>query len=128
MKKIIKNTGPFPLSKAILHDEKYTLEISGQIGFNGQTGNMADGIENQTNQTLENIKNIIEEIGWNLSNVIKTTVYLSDMKDYAKMNEVYGKYFKANYPTRTAMAVKELPRGALIEIQCTASGNEIKEV
>ena len=127
MKNIIQNVGPFPLSKAILHDEKYILEISGQIGVEEQTGKLTEGIENQTTQVLENIKKILVGVGWDLTNVIKTTVYLSDMNDYVKMNEIYGKYFQENYPTRTAMAVKELPRGALIEIQCTASGNDVKK-
>ncbi len=125
MKKIIKNVGAFPLSKAIVHDHKFTMEISGQIGVDAKTGELVEGIENQTSKILDNIKNILDDIGWNLTNVDKSTVYLSDMKDYAKMNEVYGKYFSKDHPTRTAMAVKELPRQALVEIACTASGDKI---
>ena len=127
MKKIIENPGAFPLSKAILHDYKYTMEISGQIGVDAKTGELVEGIENQTAKTLDNIKKILEEIGWNLSNVIKATLYLSDMGNYAKMNEIYGKYFTKDYPTRAAVAVKELPRKALVEIECTASGDKIRE-
>ena len=126
MKRVIENSGAFPLSKAILHDHKYTLEISGQIGVDAKTGELVEGIENQTAKTLDNIKQILEEIGWSLSNVIKATIYLSDMNNYAKMNEVYGKYFTKDYPTRTAIAIKELPRQALVEITCTASGDKIK--
>ena len=63
---------------------------------------------------------------FNLSNIIKATIYLSDMNNYAKMNEIYGKHFIKDYPTRAAVAVKELPRKALIEIECTASGDKVK--
>lgn len=125
MKKIIKSKSSFPLSNAILHNNKYILEISGQIGVN-PNGELAEGIENQTSQVLDNIKSILEEIGWDLTNVTKAIIYLSDMKDYAKMNETYAKYFTKDYPTRVALAVKELPRNALIEIECTASGDKIR--
>ena len=127
MKKIIENVGSFPLSKAILHNHEYTLEISGQIGVDTKTGELAEGIENQTAKTLDNIKQILEEVGWNLTNIDKATVYLSDMKDYAKVNEIYGKYFTKDYPTRAVVAVKELPRKALVEIECTASGDKIRK-
>ena len=126
IKRFIKSKGSFPLSNAILHDSKYILEISGQIGMDAKTGELVEGIENQTVKTLDNIKQILEEIGWNLSNIIKATIYLSDMNNYAKMNEIYGKHFIKDYPTRAAVAVKELPRKALIEIECTASGDKVK--
>ncbi|HTY44252.1 MAG TPA: RidA family protein [Patescibacteria group bacterium] len=86
-KTFIKNNGAFPLSKAVLHDEKYTMELSGQIGMNSETGKLAEGIEKQTIQTLENINNILNSVKWNLSNIIKVRIYLSDMENYAKMNE-----------------------------------------
>lgn len=123
-KRIIKSAGAFPLSNAILHDHKYTLEISGQIGIDAKTGELAQGIEDQTAQTLEAIKKILGTVGWDLTHVVKARVYLSDMKNYTKMNEAYGKYFKADYPARAAFAVKELPRGALVEIECTAAGDK----
>ncbi len=122
IKLIVPSGGPFPLSKAILHNYSDVLEISGQIGVDPKTGILAEGIEAQTTQTLQNIKTILEEVGWSLSNVIKTNVYLSDMSDYTNMNEVYAQYFTKDFPTRSAFAVKELPRGALIEIECTACG------
>jgi len=87
VKKIIDYPGSFPLSKAILHNHKYVMELSGLIGIDFKTGKLAEGIENQTIKILENIKKSLEEVGWNLNNVIKTRVYLSDMKDYDKMNE-----------------------------------------
>ena len=127
MKTFIKNEGPFPLSKAILYDDRYTMEVSGQIGIDAKTGKLQEGIEEQTSRALENVKKALEECGWDLSNVVKTRVYLSDMKDYAKMNEVYKIYFKADYPTRVAFAVKELPAGALVEVECTASGDKINK-
>ena len=126
VKKIISNQGPFPISRAILYNHKYTLEVSGQIGVD-TNGNLVDGIENQVAKTLDNLKNILKEVGWNLTNVNKVRVYLSDMKDYEKMNEVYKKYFTANYPARVALAVKELPKKALVEIECIASGDKIKD-
>lgn len=122
-KKLIKNKGSLPLSDAILHDDKYSMEISGQVGIDTKTGKLAEGIENQTSYAVEKISNILSEIGWSLSNIIKVRVYLIDMKDYSKMNEVYQKYFKKDYPARVALAVKELPLGALIEIECVACGN-----
>ncbi|MDP3742492.1 MAG: RidA family protein [Candidatus Micrarchaeota archaeon] len=122
-KHIIKAEGSFPISKAVLHNCKYTLELSGQIGVAHITDKLADGIENQTRIALENIKSILKEIKWELSNVVKIRVYLSDMKNYEKMNEIYAEYFTKNYPARVAMAVKELPRQALVEIECTAAGD-----
>src|SRR3989344_5197 len=122
VKTFIAAPGPFPISKAVLHNDKYTLEISGQIGFDTKTGKMGEGIEQQTKITLENIKSILAEVEWDMDTIIKTRVYLADMKDYEAMNKVYREYFAKDYPARVAMAVKELPRGALVEIECTASG------
>ena len=127
MKKVIDYPGNFPLSKAILHDSKYSLEISGFIGINFETGKLAEGIEEQTKQTIENIKKTLQEVGWDLSNVIKTRVYLSNMEDYEKMNEVYSKHFQEPFPTRVVVGIKELPAGALVEIESVAAGDEISE-
>lgn len=126
VKKIIKNISSLPFSKAVLHDSKYVMEVSGQVGLDPKTGKLVEGIEKQTTRTLDNIKKILEEVGWDFKNIIKVRIFLADMKDYAIMNEVYGKYFSSDYPTRVALAVKGLPLGALIEIECTAAGNEIK--
>jgi 2-iminobutanoate/2-iminopropanoate deaminase len=123
VKKFIENKGSLPISDAILYDDKYTLEISGQVGIDARTGKLAEGIENQTLHALGKISTILNEIGWNLNNIVKVRVYLTDMKNYSKMNEIYQKYFKKDYPTRVALAVKELPLGALIEIECIACGN-----
>lgn len=126
VKKIVKHGGPFPISNAVLQNDSYLMEISGQIGVDVKTGDLVEGIEAQTAKTLDNIKKILEEVGWNLDNIIKTRVYLLDMENYSKMNKVYGEYFKSDYPARVAIAVKELPRTALVEIEATASGNRVK--
>jgi 2-iminobutanoate/2-iminopropanoate deaminase len=124
MNKFIKNDNGLPFSKAILYDSKYTLEVSGQVGLDSE-GKLFETIEEQTKGTLETIKKILEEIGWSLENVVKVRVFLSDMKYYSVMNEIYSEYFSDDYPTRVALAVKELPLGAFIEIECTAAGDDI---
>lgn len=125
VKRAIEYPGDFPLSMGVLHNEKYHLELSGLIGINLSTGALAEGIENQTRQAIENIKNTLDKVGWDLSNVIKVRIYLSSMENYKKMNETYEEYFTENYPSRVAFAVKELPAGALIELECTASGDKV---
>jgi 2-iminobutanoate/2-iminopropanoate deaminase len=121
VKKVIPFDGLFPLSKAIIHNHQYTMEISGQIGFNFETDVMEEGIENQTHQVMRLIKKILEDEGWCMADVVKTRIYLADMSDYSKMNNIYASYFTKNFPTRFALAVKELPRMALVEIDCTAT-------
>ncbi len=121
VKKVIPFDGPFPLSKAIIYDSKQVMEISGQIGVNPETNELEEGIEKQTERVMETIKSILENEGWMMSDIVKTRIYMADMKDYGKMNEVYAKYLSENYPTRFALAVKELPLGALVEIDCTAT-------
>lgn len=101
------------------------MEISGQIGVNPQTNKLEEGIEKQTDRVMQIIKEILENENWNMKNIVKMRIYLKDMKDYSKMNEVYAKYFSTDYPTRFALAVKELPRSALVEIDCTAVNDSI---
>ena len=126
VKKIIPAGANLPFSKYIVHDDKYSMEISGQVGLNSE-GKLVEGIEAQTKQTLQNIKGILGEVGWDLNNLIKVRIFLADMKDYAIVNDIYAAYFENNFPTRVALAVKGLPLGALIEMDCTAAGDEIKE-
>jgi 2-iminobutanoate/2-iminopropanoate deaminase len=99
------------------------LYLSGQVGFKpGTTELAADDIEAQTHQVLDNIKSILANAGYDLSDVVQCTVYLKDINDYAKMNQIYGTYFvQGHYPTRTAMEVANLPRKARIEITAVAS-------
>ncbi|MBQ5798479.1 MAG: RidA family protein [Clostridia bacterium] len=94
--------------------------VSGQIPVNVETGTMADTIEEQTAQSLNNVKNILAANGLTMANVIKTSVFLSDLNDFAAMNKVYETFFTAPYPTRSCVQVAEIPKGAKIEIECIA--------
>ena len=98
------------------------LFVSGQIPIDPATGEFAgNDITTQTNQSLTNIKNILAAAGYTLNDVVKTTVLLADIADFAAMNAVYAEYFCDNKPARAAFAVKDLPRGALVEIEAIAS-------
>ena len=90
--------------------------------INPETGEFAGSdIKSQTEQSLKNVKAILEEAGLTMQNVVKTTVFLADMADFAAMNEVYSSYFSEPYPARSAVAVKTLPKAALVEIECVAA-------
>lgn len=122
MKKIETTSAPGaigPYSQAIeVNGFVYT---SGQLPIDPATGVFAEGgIKEQTHQSLKNLQAILVEAGSQLSNVVKTTVFLSDMNDFAAMNEVYAEFFAAPYPARSAVAVKTLPKNALVEIECVA--------
>ena len=96
--------------------------VSGQLPIDPAVGAFPEGgIKEQTRQSLLNAKAILEVAGLNLSNVVKTTVFLADMADFAAMNEVYAQFFSAPFPARSAVAVKTLPKGALVEIECIAA-------
>ena len=93
---------------------------SGQIPLDPATGTMPEGIEAQTRQSLTNVKNILEAAGLSLDDVVKTTVFLADMSLFAPMNAVYAEFFQAPYPARSAVAVREIPKGALVEVETIA--------
>ena len=94
---------------------------SGQIPIDPATGAFVEGgIKEQTRQSLTNIKAILEEAGLSMGNVVKTTVFMADMNDFADMNSVYAEFFAEPYPARSAVAVKTLPKGALVEIEVIA--------
>lgn len=94
---------------------------SGQIPLAPATGAFVEGgIKEQTRQALTNIKAILEEAGTSMDNVVKTTVFMANMDDFADMNAVYAEFFTEPYPARSAVAVKTLPKGALIEIEVIA--------
>ena len=96
--------------------------LSGQLPIDPATGAFPEGgIKEQTHQSILNAAAILAEGGLELSNVVKTTVFLADMGDFAAMNEVYASFFKPPYPARSAVAVKTLPKGALVEIECIAA-------
>lgn len=97
------------------------LFISGQIPIDPKSGNIIDGdIKEQTKRVLENIKGILESIGANLSNVVKTTVFMVDLSEFSDMNEVYKEYFSENPPARSTIQVSALPRNVRIEIEAIA--------
>ena len=94
---------------------------SGRIPIDPSTGVFAEGgIKEQTRQSLTNVKAILEEAGLTMNNVVKTTVFMADMSDFADMNSVYAEFFTEPYPARSAVAVKTLPKGALVEIEVIA--------
>ena len=96
--------------------------VSGQLPIDPATGAFPEGgVQAQTRQSLTNAKAILEAAGLGLDNVVKTTVFLADMGDFAAMNEIYAQFFKEPFPARSAVAVKTLPKGALVEIECIAA-------
>ena len=106
-------------SQAIL--VRNLVYTSGQIPIDPATGSFVEGgIKQQTRQSLTNVKAILEEVGLSMSNVVKTTVFMADMNDFADMNAVYADFFTEPYPARSAVAVKTLPKGALVEIEVVA--------
>lgn len=107
-----------PYSQAI--DTGSFVYASGQIPINPADGSIPEGIKAQTAQSLANVKAILAEAGLSIDNVVKTTVFLADMADFAAMNEVYAEAFSAPYPARSAVAVKTLPKNVLVEIEVIA--------
>ena len=108
-----------PYSQAIQAGN--TIYVSGQLPIDPATGAFAgDEIKAQTRQSLTNIKNILAEAGTDMSAVVKTTVLLANIADFAAMNEVYAEFFSAPYPARAAFQVACLPKNALVEIECVA--------
>ncbi|WP_033150457.1 RidA family protein [Prevotella sp. RM4] len=95
---------------------------SGQIPIDPATGSFVEGgVKEQARQSLTNVKAILDEAGLTLDNVVKTTVFLADMNDFADVNAVYAEFFAEPYPARSAVAVKTLPKGALVEIEVIAA-------
>lgn len=97
------------------------LFASGQLGLIPETGEFPEGgVKAQTEQSFKNVKGILEAAGYTIDDVVKTTVFLADMGDFAAMNEVYASLFNADFPARSAVAVKTLPKNALVEIEIVA--------
>lgn len=108
-----------PYSQAIQAGD--TVYVSGQLPIDPATGQFAEGdICDLTRQSLLNVQHILESVGLSMAHVVKTTVFLADMNDFAGMNEVYADFFAAPFPARSAVAVKTLPKGASVEIECVA--------
>lgn len=97
------------------------LFCSGQIPVNPANGEIPGGIKAQTEQALANVLALLNAAGAGIENVVKTTVFLSDMANFGPMNEVYGQFFTLPYPARSAVAVRELPKGVLVEIEVIAA-------
>lgn len=124
------------MEKKVLHTDKAPAAIgsysqaievngfvfaSGQIPINPATGEVVEGgIQEQTRQALTNASEVMKAAGLDLSHVVKTTVFMADMNDFAAMNEVYATFFSAPFPARSAVAVKTLPKGVLVEVECIA--------
>ncbi len=104
-----------PYSQAIAAGE--FVYLSGQLGVDPATGNMENGVEAQAERAISNMKAILAEAGLNISRVIKTTVFLKDMGDFAAVNAIYAKHFQQPYPARSCVQVAELPKGGLVEIE-----------
>ncbi len=107
-----------PYSQAI--EANGMLFLSGQLPIDPATGTMPEGIKEQTAQSFANIKAILAEAGCTTDNIVKTTVFLADMSLFGEMNEVYAAQFNGTFPARSAFAVKELPKQALVEIELIA--------
>jgi 2-iminobutanoate/2-iminopropanoate deaminase len=109
-----------PYSQAVV--SKGFAFLSGQIPLDPETGQVVEGdVAAQTRRVLENIKAVLEASGSSLEQVVKTTVFLKDMSDFSKMNEVYGRYFPDNPPARATVEVARLPRDVRVEIDCIAA-------
>jgi 2-iminobutanoate/2-iminopropanoate deaminase len=108
-----------PYSQGVMTDS--LLYISGQLGIDPQSGELLEGVQAQTEQALKNMKAILEAAGLNLSHIVKTTIYLMDMGDFAKVNETYAAFFQANFPARATIQVAGLPKGGRVEIEAIAA-------
>ena len=104
-----------PYSQAIICGN--LLFTSGQIPIIPETGELAEGLEAQAHQVFKNIKNLIEAAGSSIDNVVKTTVFISDMNDFAKINEIYSEYFTEPYPARSCVEVARLPKDVKLEVE-----------
>ncbi|MCX7947969.1 MAG: Rid family detoxifying hydrolase [candidate division WOR-3 bacterium] len=111
----LKPIGPYSLAIRVCD----WIYISGQIGKD-KNGELKGNIEEQTRQAIENIQEILKSINLSLDNVVKTTIFLVNLDDFRKVNEIYEEYFKKPYPARTTVQVSRLPKGALIEIEAIA--------
>ena len=111
-----KAVGPYSQAIAV----NGFIYCAGQIGLDPETNELVEGLEKQTHQIFANIKAVVEEAGSDLDHVVKTTIFLKDIADYGKVNELYGTYFLTHKPARSAVAVAAIPKNALIEIEVIA--------
>ncbi len=100
------------------------LFCSGQLGIDPATGEFKIGVENQTKQCLKNLGAVLKEAGYDVKDVVKTTIFIDHMEDFPIMNEVYAEFFGENKPARSCVEVAKIPMGALVEIECIAVKSE----
>ncbi len=112
-----KAVGPY--SQAI--DQGTFIFCSGQIGIDPAQGKLVEGVENQTKQVMANLEQVLTAAESSLQKIVKTTIFLVDINDYAKVNEIYGSYFPEVKPARSTVQVANLPAGAQVEIECIAT-------
>ncbi len=107
-----------PYSHAVvINDMVFT---SGQLGLIPETGKLPEGVEAQTEQALINLRNVLKASGTDIEHVVKTTVFVQDLADFAKVNAIYAKFFATNPPARSCVQVAKLPAGGLVEIEAVA--------
>ncbi len=97
-----------------------TVFVSGQLGIDMATGKLPDTIEEQAHCSMKNVGAILDAAGSNYDQVVKTTIFLQDMNDFAKVNEIYASYFKNGFPARSCVQIGKLPLGGLVEVECVA--------
>jgi 2-iminobutanoate/2-iminopropanoate deaminase len=122
-----KAIGPYTQAQVVrLHGGQKLVYTSGQVGIDPRTGELvAGGVKEQTARVMANLTAVLRGAGLTLGDVVKTTVYLADMQDFATMNEVYGAAFGAAPPARTTIAASGLPKSARVEIECVAVGRDL---
>ncbi len=121
MKEVKTNNAPAaigPYSQAIISGN--TVFASGQIPVNPANGEIPEGVEAQANQAFTNVKNLLEAAGTSIDKVIKTTVFIQNMDDFGKINEIYASYFTEPFPARSCVEVAKLPKGVLLEVEAIA--------
>lgn len=122
-KKVISTTNApaaiGPYSQAV--EVNGFVYASGQVPFVPATGEIPEGIEAQAKQALTNVQSIMEAAGLTMANIVKTTVFIKDMNDFAKVNEVYASFFEGDYPARSCVEVARLPKDVLIEVEVIAA-------
>lgn len=121
MKEVFTNKAPEaigPYSQAVIAGD--FLYASGSIGINPKSGEVVEGIEKQTTQVMENLRTILQEGNVDFSQVVKFTIYLQNMNDFAKVNEIYGRYLTKPYPARATVEVSRLPKDVLVEMDVIA--------
>lgn len=121
IKTIFTNKAPLPIgpySQALKVNG--FIFCSGQIGIDPKTNTLVEGVEKQTHQVLKNLQSILQQAGSDLNKVIKTTIFLKNIADFPKVNEIYSQYFKDHKPARSTVEVARLPKDSLIEIEAIA--------